>query len=569
LVVLGLGFTDHEASAAIVVDGRLATGIARERLTRIKKDGKMWGSERLDLSPAIRYCLDAHGMTLSDVDLLVWNHIDHVSTAEVSAVLSQEGSMILSDLPLLVLPHHFAHACSAFYLSPFSEAAVLVADGSGGPLDGLKLFCDGPEPIAFERGSIILQNLRSDQSEIAREHESFYYCDGQEWQPLRKIVGHWSGIGAEFGSVSELLFGDCLHAGKTMGLAPYGKPQSRTLFLEPSGPEDMPAFKSVHSPERDALEEELRFVRDGRGSFDYLALLPSVLAASVQFEVEKALLAHVHWLHHRTQSPNLCLAGGVALNCVANSRLAMETGFDATFVPPAPGDDGVAIGCALYGAALSGELKRGFGPVYLGRSYSHEAKDLEALGLVPFPQSQNVYESIAERLAAGAVVAWYQAGAEMGPRALGHRSFLADPRNCSVRDYLNKVVKNREMFRPFAPVVLEYAVEDYFEEHYPSYFMSFVARVREEKRSIVPAITHVDGTARYQVLRKLDNPELYELIAAFARLTGIPILLNTSLNRAGEPIVETPLQAAQCMLASSVDYLVVDGLAYGRVGSRV
>lgn len=328
----------------------------------------------------------------------------------------------------------------------------------------------------------------------------------------------------------------------------------------------MLAFKSVHSPERDALEEEIRSLRDGRDSFDYLALLPSVFAASVQFEVEEALLAHARWLHRRTQSRNLCLAGGVALNCVANSRLALETGFDATFVPPAPGDDGIAIGCALYGAARNGELKRGFGPVFLGRSYSHQAKDLEALGLVPFSQCQNVYESIAERLAAGAVVAWYQAGAEMGPRALGHRSVLADPRNCGMRDYLNKVIKNREMFRPFAPVVLEDAVEDYFEEHHPSYFMSFVARVRDEKRSIVPAITHVDGTARYQVLRKSDNPELYELVAAFARLTGIPMLLNTSLNRAGEPIVETPLEAARCMLASSIDYLVVDGVVYGRVG---
>ena len=138
-----------------------------------------------------------------------------------------------------------------------------------------------------------------------------------------------------------------------------------------------------------------------------------------------------------------------------------------------------------------------------------------------------------------------------------------------MRDYLNKVVKNREMFRPFAPVVLEDAVKDYFEEHHASYFMSFVARVRDDKRSIIPAITHVDGTARYQVLRKLDNPELYELVTAFAKLTGIPILLNTSLNRAGEPIVETPLEAARCMLASSADYLVVDGQAYGRAGAGV
>jgi len=171
---------------------------------------------------------------------------------------------------------------------------------------------------------------------------------------------------------------------------------------------------------------------------------------------------------------------------------------------------------------------------------------------------------VASKIADGSVVGWYQGGAELGPRALGHRSFLADPRRADIRDHLNRVVKNREMFRPFAPMVLEEAVPEYFEELHPSYFMSFVSAVRKEKRAIVPAITHVDGTSRYQVLRKADNPKLYELVSAFAKRTGVPLLLNTSFNRAGEPIVETPMEAARCMLASSVDYLVLDGIIYAR-----
>jgi len=170
----------------------------------------------------------------------------------------------------------------------------------------------------------------------------------------------------------------------------------------------------------------------------------------------------------------------------------------------------------------------------------------------------------AEVLADGAVIGWYQEGAEFGPRALGHRSFLADPRSPTLRDHLNAVVKNREMFRPFAPVVLEEYVLDWFDTHHPSYYMSFVATVRAEKRSLVPAITHVDGTARYQVLRRKDNPQLHRLISAFAERTGVPMLLNTSLNRAAEPIVETPKQAADCVFGGKADFLVIDGVPYGR-----
>jgi carbamoyltransferase len=247
---------------------------------------------------------------------------------------------------------------------------------------------------------------------------------------------------------------------------------------------------------------------------------------------------------------------------VANTRIAEETDFEEIFVPPCPGDDGISVGCALYGASLNGGVEAVTNPAYLGRDYAHQPQAIEELGLERCFQDQELYETVARELASGAVVAWYEGGAELGPRALGHRSFLADPRRIDLRERLNAEIKRREGFRPFAPVVLREAVSDYFVESNPSYFMSFVAEVRQEKRAIIPAVTHVDGSARYQVLREQDNPTLFKLIQAFAKVTGIPMLLNTSFNRAGEPLVETPVDAARCVVASTADYLVVNHIPY-------
>ncbi len=562
--ILGLGFTDHETSAALVIDGNLRSAIARERLTRIKRDGKMWGSGRMDLSNAISYCLEEHGLELADLDLIVWSHIDHIPASQLLRLLKQEGSVDLSLRPFICLPHHFAHACCAYYVSPFKEAAVLVADGSGGSLNCLKQYCAGPEPEALANGFTILQNLNAGQFEKGLERESFYHFDGLRYEVLRKIIGDRGGIGSAYGTVSEFLFGDCLDAGKTMGLAPYGQPHPANLFLEISENDSLATFGSMHSFEQNSVEEEIQSLKGKRANMGYETRLLANFAASIQYETEEALLAHARWLRRHTSSRNLCLSGGVALNCVANSRIAREAGFDEVFVPPYPGDDGIAVGCALYGASITGKVERVDNPVFLGRSYTHDPSALAAIGLVRVFEHADTFETIAKEIANGAVVAWFQGGAELGPRALGHRSFLADPRRADMKDYLNGVVKNREPFRPFAPVVLAEAVSDFFVENYPSYFMSFTATVREEIHHLIPAVTHVNATARYQVLREPDNPQLYKLIAAFSRLTGIPILLNTSFNRAGEPLVETPSEAARCAVASSADYLVLDGSIYQR-----
>jgi carbamoyltransferase len=557
---LGLGFVNHDASAALVVDGELRVSIARERLTRLKRDGMRWGSARYDPVLPIQYCLTACGLTILDIDLLIWSHIYHAPASTVLETLAREQSIDLSGIDRIVLPHHFAHACSAFYLSPFEEAAVFVADGAGGPLDQIVPNCSGPDAQALAAGAVLIQHFREGSAPVMRERESFYACEFGTWKPLRKIVGNFTGIGAEYAWASKLLFGNDLEAGKTMGLAPYGKPLPLSLFIQEYGAELFPIYRYGSSSETKAAQEEiLRYLSDHPRT-NYLDPLLADYAATVQRESERALLTYVRWLHDWTGARNLCLSGGVALNCVANSLIAREAGFEHVFVPFAPGDDGIAVGCALFGAATHKQLRRGAAHAYLGRSHTTNVDEILAEGLTQIPVERgSFYDIVAEFLARGAVVAWYQGACEMGPRALGNRSFLADPRRPEIAHHLNSVIKRRETFRPFAPVVLEEAALEYFTELYPNKFMSFVSYVRREKRHVIPAVTHVDGSARYQVLKPDDNPPLDKLIRAFRHLTGIPMLLNTSLNGPGEPIVETPLEAARCAAACRANYLVIDG----------
>lgn len=561
--ILGLGYTQHECSVALVIDGVLRTAIARERVSRIKRDGSAWGSATLDLSSAINYCLEANQIRLQEIDLVVYNDYFHRPKQDFLALIESEAGRSVFELPTIALPHHFAHACCSFYLSPFDEAAIFVTDGAGGPADLIPINCDGPEAEQIKSGATVIQNTDEPPNGSSSEYESFYTFSHGEWHALRKVVGSCNGIGGAYSRASTLLFGDELDSGKTMGLSSYGKPARTNMFLTQSGPSELPVYRGQVPAILQELEEQITTILNtttDSAMYDHPVL--QHYATSLQKETEDALVFYAKWLRTNSGMNNMCLSGGVALNCVANSRIWDESGFDQIFVPPCPGDDGIALGCALYGAALHGELAQHGIPVFGGISYHHDSEELEVLGVKRVFQDESVYEACARELANGAVIAWFQEGSEFGPRALGHRSFLADPRRVDMRDHLNYVVKRREGFRPFAPVVLEENVTDYFERHYPSHCMSFVSRVRDEVQHKLPAITHVDGTARYQVLRQADNPQLYSLIRAFEQATGIPIILNTSLNRAGEPLVETPKQAAICAIESSADILVVDGKIY-------
>jgi carbamoyltransferase len=294
----------------------------------------------------------------------------------------------------------------------------------------------------------------------------------------------------------------------------------------------------------------------------------AVLAASVQAQLEETLLELARWLHERTGESRLALAGGVALNCVANSRLWREGPFDDIWVQPAAGDAGTSLGAALYVARELGDEIEPMTDATLGRAWSTDelASWLDRAAL-PYERPRNIAEEAAEMLAHNGVVAWFDGRAEFGPRALGHRSLLADPRDAANLERLNDV-KGREQFRPVAPMVLEEDAAEIFEDGpLPSPYMLFTHRVREPWPQRIPAVVHVDGTARIQTVNAEREPAVARLLRAFERRTGVPVLVNTSLNTAGRPMVDDPRDALECFGSAPIDALVLGPFLLRRAGS--
>jgi len=369
------------------------------------------------------------------------------------------------------------------------------------------------------------------------------------------------GLGAMYSRVSSYIFANWNKCGEVMGLAPYGRPGAIKPLLElKDGELSVPEWGAEFNKPW-LVDRELNWEAS-----------PSMkhwedMAWRVQDDTEKVLLERAIWLRKTTGARNLCMAGGVALNCVANGRLAREAGFDNIWIQPAAGDDGVAIGCAYYGhlAILKNQRSFVMDHAYLGREYRDEeveavtSKKLLRLQAVVTP-CQDICAETARLLAEGNVFAWFQGRSEFGPRALGGRSILADPRHAEMKDKLNKRVKFRQAFRPFAPIVLAERAAEIFEGDQDSPFMLMAKNVRQEWRDKIPAIVHVDGTARVQMVRQEHNPRLHRLLKAFDAITGVPVLVNTSLNVKGEPIVETPQDAINCFLATGIDYLALHDL---------
>jgi carbamoyltransferase len=288
------------------------------------------------------------------------------------------------------------------------------------------------------------------------------------------------------------------------------------------------------------------------------------LAWRVQDDTEKVLLARARWLRETTGARNLVIAGGVALNCVANGRIAREAGFENVWIQPAAGDDGIAIGCAFYGHLAVQNNPRNFTMThsYIGKSYPEADVVAAAQRFLVRIQtsaarSANICADTAKLLADQKVIGWFQGGSEFGPRALGNRSIIADPRRAEMKDILNSRVKHRQPFRPFAPIVLAERADEIFEGKGDSPFMLMAKSVNPAWRDRIPAIVHVDGTARVQTVSEATNPVLYRLLKEFDALTGVPVLLNTSFNVKGEPIVETPRDAMACFLTTGIDHLIL------------
>jgi carbamoyltransferase len=561
--ILGLNTYDHDVSACLLRDGAIAVAIAKERITREKHASGFYDD-------VIDYCLGAEGIALEDVDLIVRNcyilpveemeerllHQDMPGflNARERAGAAKHPLYLASSNKVVTLSHHLAHAYSAFAVSPFEDGVVMVVDGVG------SYKCDVHESDA-----------RDAASPLARESESYYRFEGSKIATLKKIwMGpergflsdefyNMPGLGALYSRVSTYVFGDWNKCGELMGLAPYGrhKHMEPLVELEDETLRIRPWSKELDQP----------WIPDGTQRWEQSRAMRhwEDLAWRVQEDAENVLLARAKWLRQTTGARNLCLAGGVALNCVANGRLVREAGFENVFIQPAAGDDGIAIGCAYFGHLALQRQPRSFvmKSAYLGKPYSEaEVRRAFAKRLVRIQTKAALQDDIcaetADLLAAGGVVGWFHGRSEFGPRALGNRSILADPRKPEMKDILNRRVKHRQAFRPFAPVVLAERAREIFEGDEESPFMMLAKRVREEWRAKVPAIVHVDGTARVQTVRQEENPALFRLLKEFATRTGVPVLLNTSFNIRGEPIVETPGDAVACFLATGIDVLVLE-----------
>lgn len=537
----GYGFS-HDGAAALLEDGTVIAAIEEERLNRIKHSNKF--PER-----AMQFCLDRRSARVEDIDHFAFylredccNNIlsrsflyhEHEQTRRLVDTrsllrdrLQQAFQRDIAPERISFVPHHMAHAASAFALSGFDRSLILAVDGIGDFLSG-----------------IVVSGEDSQLQELKRFH-------------MKKSLG------ALYFSVTRLLGFTYFDEYKVMGLAPYGDPTRyrsalRQLYeLLPGGDYEL---------RLDGVASSLVGKVRPRRSDEPIEQEHKDLAASLQEALEEIVLYILTHFSQTTAHRNLCLSGGVAQNCTMNGKILYSGMFDQVFVQPASHDAGCALGAALMVSKHHGSngKSRCLPHVYWGSDIGDNTSIAAELdkwsGLVAYRRCEDVTRETAQLLADGAVIAWVQGRSEFGPRALGNRSILADPRPAHNKDRINKMVKKRESFRPFAPSVLEEDLYEYFDVP-PGRgcfsFMSFVVRVREDKRGLLGAITHVDGTARLQTVSRDTNPRFWTLLSRFKELTGVSCLLNTSFNNNAEPIVESIENSIATFLTTGLDYLVV------------
>ena len=541
--VLGVNAVFHDPAAALVVDGHIVAAVEEERFTRRKHghDNVPFAAWELP-TQSMAWCLARAGLAPEDLDAVAYSY-DPSLCAPYDSVLNDnwEGlrTLYAERAPLFLrtalpgldpaivryVPHHIAHAASAALAAPYPTSSVLVLDGRG------------------ERHSHLAgRSVGGDLEVLAAQ--ALPHSLGLLYEEITEHLG--------FRRSSDEY--------KVMALASYGKPRWLGEFRElvrTTGdggfvvePVEWGSFVKRVSRGGDTVEADHADHAD--------------LAATVQRRLEEVLLELVGWLHDRTGDTALTMAGGVALNCVANSKIATQGPFDDVWVQPAAGDSGTALGAALYVAHALGDRTTPMGSAALGREWSDE--ELEAwlsTARVPFTRPTDIAEEVAECLAADGIVAWFQGRSEYGPRALGHRSLLAHPGYPRNLERMNDV-KGREQFRPVAPMVLLERAGEIFDGPFPSPYMLFTHGVRPEWRDRVPVVTHVDGSARVQTVDRREEPLVARMLEAFARRTGTPVVVNTSLNTAGRPIVDDPRDALECFGSGPVDLLAMGPFAIRR-----
>lgn len=553
--VLGTGLS-HDGSACLLKDGKILFAIEKERISRIKHDG---GNDLL----AVQYCLDAAGITIGDLSLVVQCANFEKEEINKDRYKGQRLFTAGCTVPFVTISHHLAHAWSAAGTCPFDKCNIMVIDGCG----SFYHQCDDLN------GSIIPSDVNSVPG-LYGEKDSFYFYDGKSIAQVYKdfsIIKYdhkpeqvflpttRNSIGGLYSMASNYCFGSFDDAGKLMGLAPYGNREKykEQLFRLEEGrvfvnEEVMHHYFTAPS---DAV------TRPFYDHFQYYA----DIARWVQDEAERAIL---YVIQHRLQlhpHENLAYAGGVALNAVANAKILQQTNIKQLYIEPAAGDNGLAIGCAFFGwtQILKQEKLKHRGSTCFGKIYS----DIEIRNAITeyskenpaiqVEQNKNYIEAAAQLLADGKTIGWFQLGSEFGPRALGRRSILADPRIKNIQPHINRQIKLREDFRPFAPAVLLDDCSTYFQQGWESPYMILIDQIKEEWKEQLPGIVHVDGSCRVQTVKD-DSEPFYQLLQSFKKITGISVLLNTSFNRKAMPIVETPEQAIRFFYESGLDALVLN-----------
>ncbi len=571
--ILGINAYHGDSSACIVIDGKLIAAAEEERFRRIKH----WAGFPTE---SIRYCLNEAGISVEDIDHVAVNRNptanllkkalfalskhpslnlikDRLKNAtkvkDIKSKLCEEFNIDRSKLKAQVhnIEHHVAHLGSTFFVSPFEEAAIVSVDGFGDFVGAMWGIGQG------------------DKIEV-KDRVFFPHSLGLFYLALTQYLG-FPKYGDEY---------------KVMGLASYGEPSylekmEKIVRLNSNGRFSLdldyfihhsegvtttwndgePKMGPVYSPK---MEQVLGPTRKRE---EPLTREHENIAASMQAMYEEAFFHLLNYVYTRTKIPILCLAGGCAMNSVANGKIFDKTPFQEVFIQAAAGDAGGAIGAAYYVWHQILNKPRDFvmEHAYWGPAFSEAEiekllklrnEELKYCTIVKIENEDELCRRTAKEIADGKVVGWFQGRMEWGPRALGNRSIVVDPRRTDIKDILNARIKRREPFRPFAPSILLEKTGEYFEKDYPDPFMIKVYPVRPEKKAVIPAVTHVDGSGRLQTVKREDNPLYWKLIKEFENLTGVPVVLNTSFNE-NEPIVCTPQEALDCFLRTKMDVLVM------------
>jgi carbamoyltransferase len=537
-IVVGINRT-QDASIAMVAGHSAVYSLQKERVTRRKHH---WGR----LGDLTDLYLPALPRLREPIDLVVECYSSDSEIERLPAYRDEiaQSLSFRDGVRVATVSHHLAHLYSAFHPSPFSEAAVMVVDAQGSRVKDVT-------------ESFPLADAAPELLEVA----SFYTCERGRIECIGKHLWHgdWAepaGLGCFYYLLTRTIFPGEGNEGKVMGLAPFGRPHA--LGLPDLHVDEYRVTIPAEWTELLADRARFAFFSDGSGSFEDCANL----AAEGQRAFEAALLRVTAWLHEQTGAANLCFAGGTALNCSANGRLLRESGFAEVFIPPSPHDGGTALGCALYGMIDFLGTPSDFrwvndflGPDPDGRAVEDAVRAASADLVVEKPA--DLVGEIVRLLDSGRVVGLHQGRSESGPRALGNRSIIADARHPGMQRFINSRVKGREWFRPLAPIVLAEAAPTIFDVDRPAPFMQYAADVRPAYRAALPAVTHVDGTARLQTVDEINTPFLYALLTGFAARTGCPVLLNTSLNGKGDPLVETPQDSLACLQHTSMHALAM------------